>query len=336
MKTVFILSFFLLFIGVKAQDVHFSQYAQVPFYHHPAQTGLMSNAYRFSANSKIQWNSVTSPFETYLAAFDIGFQRKGSFLGKFGIGVDFMREKAGDAGFGTSGAGFSFSYIKAIGRANNRFVAAGASFRMHQRSFDQDALNWDNQFNGLYFDPSLPGGEIFVDDHFWFPALGGGVAFYNKQSSASEWSGALSVMNINRPHQSHFGNADVRLPMRWTSQIRFKSTYARNHEWIGSIFFSTQGAFREWLPGVEYRVVKSYNPWDYTAFSGGLFYRIGDGAIVSAKMDYLNYRFGISYDVNVSDLSPASDLRGGFEFSMSVVFDPPKQKTKREIPCPIF
>lgn len=335
-KLLLIVLFSVHTLWVCSQDVHFSQYNQVPFYFNPARTGFMSEQYRLSANSKIQWNSVTTPFQTYLAGFDAGLQRKGSYLDKFGAGVDIMREKAGDAGFGTTGFGLSFSYIKALNRFNNQFISFGASFRLHQRSFDASTLTFDNQFNGLYFDPGLPGGESFMDMNFMFPVVGAGVAYFNRMDSQHEWSGGISLMNINRPLQSHFGNSDVRLHTRWMGNIAYRSAVGRDRDIIPSAFVSIQGVYREIVFGADYRITKSYNPWDYKAFSGGLFYRLGDGAILSARMDYLNYRIGISYDVNLSKLTPASDLRGGFEFSLIVLFNKPERKTSREIPCPIF
>ncbi len=334
-----ILSFLFLCICwsfIEAQDVHFSQFGQVPFYLNPAKSGLMSENYRFSANSKIQWNAVTTPFQTYLAAVDMGIQRKGSHLGKWGLGLDVMREKAGDAGFGTSGFGLSLSYIKALNRFNNRFLSGGVSARIHQRSFDGSALYFDNQFNGLYFDPALPVDESFSQFNFWFPVFGSGLAYFDRIDSRHDFMAGLSAMNINRPPQSHLNDNGVRLKTRWTANMSYRTAVGRDRDIIPSAFFSMQGVYREVIVGAEYRLTKSYNPWDYRAFSGGLFYRAGDGAILSFRLDYLNYRFGISYDVNLSDLVPASDLRGGFEFSLIALFNKPEHKTSREIPCPIF
>jgi type IX secretion system PorP/SprF family membrane protein len=332
---VFIVSIFSL-LQLPAQDIHFSQPGSVPFYFNPATTGLMSHQYRLSVNTKIQWSSVSTPYQTYLAGFDAGLRRKGSYLDMFGAGIDIMREKAGDAGFGTSGFGLSLSYIKALNRLNNEFLSFGASFRIHQRSFDSNPLTFDNQFNGQFFDATLPGGESFTDLNFWYPVVGLGVAYLNRFDAQHELKIGMSLMNFNRPIQSHFADNNIRLRTRWMGSIAYRSPIGRDRELIPSAFVSVQGPFREILAGFDYRLIKSYNRWDYTAFSGGLFYRFGDAFVVTAHADYLNYRFGVSYDVNVSTLSQASHLRGGFEFSLMMVFDQPERKKNREIPCPIF
>jgi type IX secretion system PorP/SprF family membrane protein len=335
-KTVFIILLLLISFLSKAQDIHFSQFNNVPFYLNPAQTGMISEQFRFSANTKHQWQSVTIPYQTYLAAFDMSIQRKGNHLGKVGLGTDFMREKAGDAFLGTSGFGLSCSYIKALSRFNNEFLSGGISLKFHQKSFNPDNLYFDNQYNGLIYDPSLPGGESFTKYNFWFPTLSAGVAYMYKLSNRNELLMGLSAMNINKPKQSFFNDNTIRLNTRWAANITYKNNILRNGAVLPSLFFSKQGVFTEIIFGADYNFVKNFDPWFYKAYSAGMFYRFGDGIILRARLDYLNYKFGISYDVNMSKLAPASHCRGGFEFSISAVFNKAERKTNHEIPCPIF
>lgn len=72
-----------------------------------------------------------------------------------------------------------------------------------------------------------------------------------------------------------------------------------------------------------------------TAVSLGLFNRAKDAWVVVAKMDYRNFNVGVSYDVNISDLTTATNKRGAFELSIIYIL-------KKEIPfiakyrvCPI-
>lgn len=333
---ILIIMFVCVSLFAVSQDIHFSQYSNVPFYLNPARAGMMSEQFRISANTKIQWRSVTSPYQIYLAAGDMSIQRKGHHLGKVGMGIDFMSEKAGDASFGTSGFGVSVSYIKALNRLNNRFISGGISFRMHQRSLDPDELCFDNQYNGLNYDPTLSGGETFSDYNFWFPVLNAGCAYLMRLGTQNEITAGLSVNNINRPKQSHFNDNTIRLRTRWVADVGFKKGVTRNSTICPSVFFSKQGVFTEFILGANYCFVKNFDTWFYKALSGGLFYRIGDGFILSGNFDYMNYKFGISYDVNTSKLTPASQLRGGFEFSFIMVFNRTERKTNHEIPCPIF
>lgn len=337
MRTIILTILLTLFaLAAQSQDPHFSQFNSLVFHDNPASAGFSENRFRFSANTKIQWSSVTQPYQTYLAGFDFALIRRPSHLDMFGIGVDVMRDMAGDAQFGTTGFGVSLAYIKALNSFNNHFLSLGASFTFNQRSFNPDPLTFDNQFNGLYFDPSLPGGESFIDLSFWYPSFGAGVKYLNKFDSRHEFTGGLSLLNINKPPQSHFNNSDVRLDWRWVATASYRIAVANSREMIPEAYVSLQGVYREILIGAHYRLIKDYNRYSYNAFSGGLFWRTGDALVLVAQMDYLRYRFGVSYDVNLSGLMPASNLQGGFELSFIMKFDYPEHRKPKEIPCPIF
>ncbi|MBN2729324.1 MAG: PorP/SprF family type IX secretion system membrane protein [Bacteroidales bacterium] len=335
---IIILTFLLTFLAlaVKAQDPHFSQFSNLCFHDNPAGAGFSESRYRFSANTKIQWSSVSLPYQTYLASFDFALMRRPSRLDMFGMGVEVMRDQAGDAQFGTTGLGLSLAYIKALNNFNNHFLSIGASFSLNQRSFDLNPLTFDNQFNGLYFDPSLPGGESFIDLNFWYPTIGAGLKYFNKFDSRHEFTAGLSMLNINRPPQSHFDNADVRLKTRWMGTLSYRIDVANSRELIPEAYVSMQGVYREILIGAHYRLIKDYSSVSYNAVSGGIFWRTGDAFVFVAQMDYLRYKFGLSYDVNISGLVPASNLRGGFELSFIMKFDHPERRKPKEIPCPIF
>src|SRR3954470_22838478 len=62
-------------IGLKgySQDIHFSQYEQTPSLVNPALTGVQS-VVRASVIYKDQWRSVTVPYTTYGASFEMKFK----------------------------------------------------------------------------------------------------------------------------------------------------------------------------------------------------------------------------------------------------------------------
>ena len=71
-------------------------------------------------------------------------------------------------------------------------------------------------------------------------------------------------------------------------------------------------------------------------FFGGLYYRTRDAGYIVAGMDYDNWRVGLSYDLNISDLRPASNGRGGLEISVVYIMrkiQPPALKYKY---CPDY
>ncbi|HRF76460.1 MAG TPA: type IX secretion system membrane protein PorP/SprF, partial [Chitinophagales bacterium] len=73
-----------------------------------------------------------------------------------------------------------------------------------------------------------------------------------------------------------------------------------------------------------------------TFFLGGA-YRLDDAIIASVGMDFKNFRFGASYDINTSTLKEASSGNGGFE--LSLVYTGcilPVIPTHYVMPCPRY
>jgi peptidoglycan-associated lipoprotein len=56
---------------VQAQDIHFTQFYATPQTLNPALTGVSEGSYRFTGIYRNQWSSVTIPYVTYGASFDI-------------------------------------------------------------------------------------------------------------------------------------------------------------------------------------------------------------------------------------------------------------------------
>ncbi len=47
-----------------------------------------------------------------------------------------------------------------------------------------------------------------------------------------------------------------------------------------------------------------------------MYYRVGDAIVITGGMSYKRFKMGLSYDVNISKLSKASNTIGGFEVSL--------------------
>ena len=74
-----VLSFVVLFTISKtiiAQDVHWSQWYNAPLYYNPATTGAFNGDERVNLNYKDQWRSISSPYKTFMAQYDMPFMKK--------------------------------------------------------------------------------------------------------------------------------------------------------------------------------------------------------------------------------------------------------------------
>lgn len=83
---------------------------------------------------------------------------------------------------------------------------------------------------------------------------------------------------------------------------------------IPSVLYQAQSGAKEIVVGSDFGYYLN-NAISATFFLGAA-YRLDDAVIASVGMDYKNFRFGASYDINTSTLKEASAGKGGFELSL--------------------
>lgn len=88
-----------------------------------------------------------------------------------------------------------------------------------------------------------------------------------------------------------------------------------------SIIFNLQGKSREFITGLMFKYVitdesKFTSIKKPSAISFGASYRYKDAIIPALLWQYDKYAIGFAYDVNVSQLTPASKLKGGLEIML--------------------
>jgi hypothetical protein len=73
------------------------------------------------------------------------------------------------------------------------------------------------------------------------------------------------------------------------------------------------------------------------AFSAGLFYRFKDAIVPVIKLDYNKIGIGFNYDVNISKLKTASQMRGSYEVTISYKgFTSNQNSSANMVRCPAF
>jgi hypothetical protein len=111
---------------------------------------------------------------------------------------------------------------------------------------------------------------------------------------------------------------------------------------IPGVIAMWQGPSFQVNTGVSLKFLLSGNRRTYSAFQIGTWARIAnkiesgvlmDAMILSTRFDYDNFSLGFSYDVNVSELVPASNNNGAFEFALIYKICGPE---RRGVYCPRF
>jgi len=324
MKKIYILAvlFFVQTIFINAQDIHFSQFSASPSTLNPASTGIFHGDFRVIGNYKQQWKSIASPFKTYSFAVDAPLFRDKVKNGSLGAGISVVSDKAGDLSFGTTHVNLSISANKSVDDNNN--ISVGLQGGFAQRGIDPSSEQWGDQYdptNPDGFNSSLGGGTSFLEP-FSFGDFAAGI-LWNYDPESFKAHAGIALFHLNQPNQSFpfYNDGDKlnsKLVFHGGSEIYLKeSTMAI----IPKFLILSQGPQNEITLGSMVKYVlqegSKYTGWvDEIAVYLGGWYRFGDAFILNGRFDYKNFAFGISYDINVSNLTVASASKGGPEFSL--------------------
>ena len=123
----------------------------------------------------------------------------------------------------------------------------------------------------------------------------------------------------------------MRLEEKYNSY--FVSFYRANSKLVlnPSLLYSRQGKSTEFLfgSGINYRMNNN------TSLISQLFYRWNDAVIPAFGINYNSFTLVVNYDINHSDLNVASNYKGGFEFSLTYVWNK-KQVIAKTKYCPKY
>jgi type IX secretion system PorP/SprF family membrane protein len=335
LKTVFLFSWFCFSTSMMAQDIHYSQFNAAIQNLSPAQTGLFDGDWRFNGNFRSQWAAIPVPYKTFSVASDTRIKTT-SQNGVPAAGLLINADQAGDSKFTTLQVMLSGAYIKKLNNDSTHFLSIAIQPGITTRSFNVNALSFDAQYNGDAYDKSLPSQENFPKQRLTYLDIGGGLAYLWKKSNRQLANISFSALHLNRASQSFFENKEVQLDIKTNVSVLAAFPVAEKVDLIPTVLYQTQGKFKECVAGGFGKYYLKPIDGLTTAVSLGAFYRLKDAVIVAANMDYKNYTIGISYDVNTSRLTAATNQRGGFELSVIYIFKKIAPFVAKKRVCPIF
>ena len=339
-KYLFLLGSTLVFESAAfSQDLHFSQYNENPSLINPALTG---SAYvmRASVIYKDQWKSVTVPYKTYGASYEMKFKAsnwdkvdqfatrtfKKSFSRLAG-GLSFYSDKAGDGNMGTNQVNFSLASFIKTGAASS--LSLGMQAGLVQKTVDYSKFVFSNQYNGTGYDPNQPNGEHYGAQSFSYPDFAAGLNWHyaREESSIGENDQikadiGFAMFHINKPKQKFLLGTNEKLFSKYNVHGQLLMGIHNSNVALNPSFLCEfQGPSKEIIGGL---MVKYYFKDDskYTGYIRrsslgiGAYYRYQDAFIINLMLELGQYAIGFSYDLNTSALTKVSTLRGGPEVTL--------------------
>lgn len=318
--------------AVWAQDIHFSQFYASPMNLNPAEAGLFNGGFRFVGNERRQWASVTKPYQTFGFSADAHNVLR---LKNIGAGLSLYNDVAGDSKFGTTQINLALSYIIKLNRDSSQIIAAGIQSGITQRKIDYTALTFDEQYNGYQWE-NTPVSETFANNGGLYPNVNAGAAWKYNISNRNNVTVGVSMFNITKPKQSFFGNTEIVLDRRLSFYAMGQIKASKKIDILPGYLYQRQGKYYEFDIGGSGKYILEDSQLRKTAVYLGLWTRTKDAGYITAGMDYNNWNVGISYDINYSGLTPASNGKGGLEISVIYILGSPMPKRLKYLKCPDY
>jgi type IX secretion system PorP/SprF family membrane protein len=331
--------------GLFAQDIHFSQFFQSPLLLNPALCGQFEGSYRVGLNQRTQWRSVTTPYSTFAVGADANnitvpdglFNSKDGNFAELPLngGISIYSDKAGDSQLKTTGINLMAGKKIQSPFSNKSTFHVGAMLGFTSMKIDYSKLTYDSQWNGVNYDPNAPSGEVFPRAGRGYFNLNLGATYDRTIDDKRSFTAGISLYNLSRPKQSFFDEGYVKLDSRFNLHGSYKQSINDQLSVEPMMLLMRQGKYTEFNIGGLAHYTLSEKPWTRNGVYAGLFVRAKDSGFLVIGMQYGAWNGAVSYDINTSSLKPASNGRGGLEFSLLHTFSkfPRKMNAKT---CPNY
>ncbi|CAN5357574.1 hypothetical protein BH09BAC2_BH09BAC2_21660 [soil metagenome] len=298
-----------------AQDLHFSQFYNAPLLTNPANTGFIPDAdYRLGAHYRNQYSSILStPYKTMSVFGDAQVFRNKIETGWLGLGGVILRDEAGSGGLTSTKVYGSVAYHQMLGYSS--LLSAGFNVGWANKRIDQTKLKFPDQFDGKFFDATLPTSVVFIANNISYLDIQAGMNYAYFPTEKMFFNAGYSIHHVNSPRESFFSDdQNNKIPIRHIAFVNGIFKVAQNVIINPNIYFTTQAKARQ----LELGINGAYNLSEDgdKQLIAGLYYRVGDAIIPTVGFQLKNIKFTFSYDATMSSLRNFNNMRGASEFNV--------------------
>ena len=337
MRNLILLLFFLpCTILSRAQDPHFSQFFSSPLTLNPAFTGKFDGNFRAAGNYRNQWPTINRAYQTGTVSLDFPIMRKKiDYRDTWGMGIIAYTDKSAAGAVGFNYVSLSTAFHKGLDEDGYKQFGLGLQATYSNMNIFTADLKFEDQLTPLGFTGVTSetfGNSILKSSYF---DLNAGLLYTTSSSDKNNFYAGVSLYHINRPKQNFTTNSYYLLNPRATFHAGGYFPAGETSILHISALYSTQAKAHETLIGgaMQFVAVDAATSDNPVSFYAGSWIRLGDALIPYVGLEYSSFRFGLTYDINISDLKTASQSRGGVEISLIYVAKPAGTKG---LPCPKF
>ncbi len=341
-----VLAFLFAIAVLSAQDEGFSAYRFAALAQSPAEAGRIETQSQLSVLYRTQWNNVADGgYQSAFAGFETQLFCPGESF--FGLGVSAAYETAGASHFTRVNGNVALAYHRKL--SEELYLAAGGEVGVLSYRIDTDNLRFDEQFNGISYDPSLPNLENFNGAASAKVDAAVGALLYQQEG---RYSVGFSVNHLTAPTLSFLEDGGFTVGLSSTVYGNFSIPIDR----VGAVsnvlnvhlLHKNYGFVenKQWfiISGIDFLIplgrrggnnaVTDHFDIDLSARIAGResAFLISDAIIATARFSVNGWQFGAAYDFNISPLSSSTNSFGALEGFLTF----PLSKASSCVRCPRF
>lgn len=326
-------------LQVSAQDPLFSQFYAMPTYLNPALTGGFNAKYRVSTIYRDQWSGpLEQSISSFGAGLDLRFDLKSQALSGdvAAAGLQFFSDQAGSLDLSTNSIAVSGAFHKSLDRSNKNYLSAGFQLSTVQRNVLYENLYFQDQFDGVNAYTGATG-EDLPTNNYSFTDAAVGINFVGETSLGLQFFVGAAAQHILEPEISFYRKDEdeaqqalstSRLFRRYTAHAGVTTALNDDISISPRAFFTTMGPHMQASLGNNFIIEPSST--DAFNFHVGAWLRVVQDFEQSVALDVLglmtgvgvgNLFIGLSYDINLRDLTQFGTRQGSFELSLSYFGD---------------
>jgi type IX secretion system PorP/SprF family membrane protein len=323
---------------LQAQEPHFSMFYQNPSGLNPALAGVNECIMRIGGIYRDQWRTVGKPYSTYSFFADARLQPYDFKTDAFGVGLNFVGDKAGTARVGSNDFKIISSYHKGFIKDNRLVVSLGWSLGFVNRTIDETKLYFGSQWMGDQFNSTLPSNEPFQKSSVYYFDMNAGLLTTVYLTDYTVLSVGAVLNHITQPRFSFFGT-DHRIGLETTLHAGLNAVITPRTFIMPKVYLSMQEGSKELIMGFNTAYYPGLEP-----IYLGLWYRWARDITPVVGFTIKGFNLMLSYDVNISRFTYASKYHGGFEVSLiknflcaePFFFSKDKYSKDGKKRCPVF
>ena len=326
----------LLFTVVsKAQDIHFTQWMFSPLNLNPGETGRFDGDYRIAGNFRSQWGSIMNKqYRTSGLSYDRVFSVRGQELS---AGLQFANDRSSIGNLMQNKLMFSGGYNKLF---KGNYFSWGVQAGLLHKGLDPNKysypVQWDNNLGEFSNQTGIGNMENFTNTNEYLFDFNVGFGWARQLTEKLFPEIGVAFFHLNTPEESFLNNSE-NLEIRQAYNIRLNYKLSAKHVLSPNLLYSYQNKAQDMVIGVIGKMKMNQNKAKIDEVFLGVNYRDGfsrnydaTNLIIGANRE--EWQVGISYDINISNLSSITHYRGAFELSVIYIAQSSEPKIYN-VPC---